>query len=261
MNQLILLSGPSCVGKSPLFKSFRKMFPDLAKNYEKLVLYNDRQPRPGEEDGKDYHFRSRRVIEELREREDYRVVEVRDDLQAVCLDDIHKIIQSGKNAFYEGAVYVVAALREEPRLAEVQKTAIFLSPLAREEIRAFKEMGMNFDLEQAIVTLQRRKLLIRKKKQRDILSLPDLEEIETRCHTAYREMQEAWKYDFIIPNHNGEDSENWTILHEPIGDARKSVQAFVSILQSAPVDFIEHWDENLLSPTQSASGARPQESP
>ena len=60
MNQpkrLIIFSGPSCGGKSPLAKAIAKFYPDLHTGLKPLILYNSRQPRPGEIDGIDYHFR------------------------------------------------------------------------------------------------------------------------------------------------------------------------------------------------------------
>ena len=59
MGRLIILSGPSCVGKGPLHTAFHNFYPERAANLQKIVLYNCRAPRPGEIDGKDYHFRSR----------------------------------------------------------------------------------------------------------------------------------------------------------------------------------------------------------
>ena len=48
----------------------------------------------------------------------------------------------------------------------------------------------------------------------------DLEDIEKRASSAYRELQEAWRFDHVIPNHDGEDSDNWEAFYYLIGDAR-----------------------------------------
>ncbi|XP_041913576.1 guanylate kinase 1b [Alosa sapidissima] len=57
----VVLSGPSGAGKSTLLKR-------LMKNYEGVfgfsVSHTTRNPRPGEEDGKDYHFTSREKMQE-----------------------------------------------------------------------------------------------------------------------------------------------------------------------------------------------------
>ena len=86
MERLIILSGPSCVGKGPLYTAFNNFYPESAANLQKLVLYNCRSPRPGEIDGNDYFFRSREEIEGLREKEHFVVLDVRGDLSkaATC---------------------------------------------------------------------------------------------------------------------------------------------------------------------------------
>ena len=78
--RLVVLSGPSCIGKSPLVKALAQFHPDLHEKLQPLVLYNSRSPRPGEKDEEDYHFRRREEIENLREKENFVVMEVRGDL-------------------------------------------------------------------------------------------------------------------------------------------------------------------------------------
>ncbi|XP_046905391.1 guanylate kinase 1b [Hypomesus transpacificus] len=57
----VVLSGPSGAGKSTLLKK-------LLKDYEGVfgfsVSHTTRNPRPGEEDGKDYHFTTREAMQE-----------------------------------------------------------------------------------------------------------------------------------------------------------------------------------------------------
>ena len=40
MGRLVILSGPSCVGKSPLYVALKKLYPQLAGRLTKLVLYD-----------------------------------------------------------------------------------------------------------------------------------------------------------------------------------------------------------------------------
>ena len=69
--RLVILSGPSCVGKSSLFACLRKFYPELRSQFHRLVLVNSRDPRPGEIDGVDYHLRARAQVEELRRNHRY----------------------------------------------------------------------------------------------------------------------------------------------------------------------------------------------
>ena len=48
MSRLVLLSGPSCVGKGPLASALTRHHPELAAQLAPLVLHNSRDPRPGE---------------------------------------------------------------------------------------------------------------------------------------------------------------------------------------------------------------------
>ena len=95
------------------------------------MLYNCRSPRPGEIDGKDYHFRSREVIEGLREKKNFIVLDVRGDLQAVDLNDAERTPAAG-DLFFEGNPFVGRKLQEEFAL-KFTVLSIFLSPLSHEE--------------------------------------------------------------------------------------------------------------------------------
>jgi hypothetical protein len=77
----------------------------------------------------------------------------------------------------------------------------------------------------------RRKLLRRTRRQKGELSANDLKDIESRASSAYREMQEAWHFEYVIPNHDGEDSDNWEAFYYPLGDARKTLDAFAALLK------------------------------
>ena len=48
---------------------------------------------------------------------------------------------------------------------------------------------------------------------KSIPSLKDLENIERRAAGAYTELKEAWRFEYVIPNHDGEDSENWDAFY------------------------------------------------
>lgn len=61
VGKLIILTGPSGVGKGTLMRSLVQRHPEL--HYS--VSVTTRSPRPGEIDGKDYYFVSRREFEQL----------------------------------------------------------------------------------------------------------------------------------------------------------------------------------------------------
>jgi guanylate kinase len=54
-------------------------------------------------------------------------------------------------------------------------------------------------------------------------------------------MRFAHHFDYVIPNHDGEDSDNWEAFYYPIGEARKSLLCFVDILHGRIPGFAEKW--------------------
>ena len=75
----------------------------------------------------------------------------------------------------------------------------------------------------------------------------DLDEIERRAASAYRELQEAHHFEYVIPNHDGEDSDDWEAFYYPLGDARRAFLAVVALLRGEEPRGIERWEEGLFA--------------
>ena len=86
----------------------------------------------------------------------------------------------------------------------------------------------------------------RTRKHKGELSQKDLENIERRASSAYQELKDAHHFDHIIPNHDGEDRENWDAFYYPIGDARKALLAFVDLLKEKHSSYAEKWEKDLI---------------
>ncbi len=246
MNRFVMLSGPSCVGKGPLYNALRRFYPEMAERLQQIVLYNSRDPRPGEQEGVDYHFRSRAQIEELAQKPGFTSANVRGDLQAIEIAGIEEILEQNKDAFFEGNPFIPARLSELKELKDIPTLKIFLAPLCREEIVFFKGPQQRTDLGKLLPDIMRRKLLRRTKRQKINPSLKDLENIEQRVASAIIELREAWKFDYVIPTHDGEDSEHWDAFYYPIGDARKALLAFVALLKDEAPPSVEKWEKDLV---------------
>src|SRR6516225_2365224 len=154
--RLVVLSGPSCAGKSPLAKALFKFHPDLVVRLQPLVLYNSRDPRPGERDGVDYHFCTRAQVESRRKDNRYAVLDVRGDLQALDLQNLQRLASRG-DVFFEGNPTVGLTILSQPALANFPKLSVFLAPLSQEEITFLKSPGRNIRLEDLITEVMRRK--------------------------------------------------------------------------------------------------------
>ena len=244
--RLLILSGPSCVGKSPLARALARFHPELHRRLQRLVLYNSRRPRPGEADGLDYHFRSRPQIEAMRAQERFAVLDVRGDLQALDLPALAALLERG-DAFFEGNPFIGRLLQTHPALARMRRLSVFMSPLSREEILFLRESARNVVLPELVTDVMRRKLLRRTRRQKGELSLKDLENIERRAGSAFLELQEAVHFEHVITNHDGEDSDNWDAYYYPLGDARKALLAFVDLLEGRVPAHAEKWEADLLA--------------
>jgi guanylate kinase len=246
MSKFIILSGPSCVGKGPLYKALQKFYPDLVSRFNYLVCYHSRAPRPGEREGIDFYFRTREFIENLHSRKDYLVIEYRGDMLAINLSEIKKLLKKG-DVFFEGNSITGNALSEFCKKEDIEHLSIFLSPLSMDEIEYLKSPERNINLEDFVTDVMRRKLLRRTQKQKTILAVKDLENIEVRASCAFSEMKLAHNFDYVIPNHNGEDSDNWEAFYYPIADARKTLFCLTSILSGKSHSYCEKWPQKLLT--------------
>jgi guanylate kinase len=241
----VILAGPSCAGKSPLAKALARFHPELRMELQPLVLYNGRSPRPGETDGIDYHFRSREKIESFRNKDHLVVIDARGDLNALDLRELEGLLAKG-DVFFEGNPFVGGFLLTHPSLEGIEQLSIFMAPLSREEILYLRSVEPGITLPDFITDVMRRKLLRRTRKQKGELSLKDLENIERRASSAYHELREAYRFRYVIPNHDGEDSENWDAFYYPLGDARRALNMFVSLLKGKEPTGIEKWEKDLL---------------
>lgn len=243
--RLIIFSGPSCVGKSPLAKTLAKFYPELYSRMKPLVLYNSRQPRPAEIDGIDYHFRTRDEIEKYRNDNRFIVMDVRGDLQALNISELSDSLKQN-NILFEGNPFIGKILLTNPLLQDTKKLSIFMSPVSRDEILFLRSVKPAVSLPDLITDIMRSKLMRRTRLQKGALSLSDLGNIEKRAKSAYTELKDAHYFQYVIPNHDGEDSDNWNAFYHPLGDARKALLTFAALLEGKQGLNEETWEQNLV---------------
>jgi len=232
------------MGKTPLARALRRFFPEMSARLQPVVLCNSRSPRAGETDGVEHHFRSREDIELMRDDGRYVVVDVRGDLQALDAAELSEILQTG-NAFYEGNPYVAQVLLTHPRFDEFERLSIFLSPLSKGEIE-FSLKQPDVSLRSLVTEVMRRKLRRRTRSKKGGVFSGDLGDIEMRATRAYDELRMAHRFDYVIANHDGEDSENWEAFPFPLGDARRTLNAVADLLAGVTPDAAKNWGAELL---------------
>jgi guanylate kinase len=241
---LLVLAGPSCAGKSPLVKALRSHYPDLAASFRSPVLYHSRKPRPGEEDGKDYHFRTRDEIKTLKDDDRFAVFKTRGELQALNRREFASLLSAG-DVLYEGSVSIAQTLRKEATAREgVRVVDVFLSPLSLAEVQA---LGAHPSFGDQLVEMSRRRLLRRANGKAAQLGLPDLEDVEARAATVLDELAQAPAFGNVIPCGDGEDSDHWKLFPRPVGDAGRALAALAAILAGTPDGTVERWPLDTLS--------------
>ncbi|MFV8291749.1 guanylate kinase [Aerococcus viridans] len=167
---LVVLSGPSGVGKGTV----RQALFETDTNHDQFyysVSATTRQPRPGEEDGKDYFFVSRNQFEGMIE--DERLLEYAEyvgNYYGTPLQYVEEMTDQGKDVFLE--IEVQGALQVKRRMPE--GVFIFLAPPTMHE------------LESRIVNRG--------------TDAPDV--IEKRMNQAREELQLVTQYDYVVENDN-----------------------------------------------------------
>ena len=185
MGRLIILSGPSCVGKGPLAAGLERMCPEVAGRMGRAVLYNSRRPRPGEQDGVAYHFRQAQEIETMEGREGFVVFRVRQDVQAVDVRELADEVRE-RDVLADLNPFLAQGVLGHPACEGLERLGVFLSPLCREEVLFLRERGV--DVRGFVTELMRRKQVRRASQWKANLSEQDKQDLELRAGSAYDEM-------------------------------------------------------------------------
>ncbi len=228
-HRLFIISGPSCVGKTPLVSALQKLYPDVMASFVSVVLYNSRKPRPGEEEGRDYYFRSERWIRTLDTKESFVVRKVRNDWQALDLDELRKRLTC-KDVLYEGNPDFAQFLMTDPRFDGIPRSGVFITPFSNEEIQ-FIDRQPDIDVETFLTGVMYEKQFRRFQRQNGPPQPSDIADMKVRAQCAYSEMKSASLYDCVIANHDGEDSSHWDVSGYPIGEARQTMLAVLDWLK------------------------------
>lgn len=165
--RLIVISGPSGVGKDTVIEQMRLRHPD----YSFAVTATTRARRPGEIDGVHYIFMSRSEFEDARERGAFlEWAEVYGHLYGVPKDRVRRALRAGKNVVVKVDVQGAASIRK----IIPDAIFIFLAPPSMGELM--------------------RRLRGRK--------TDDPEALMERISTAAHELRRAYEFDYVVFNEN-----------------------------------------------------------
>ncbi len=166
---LFIVAAPSGSGKSTLVNALLAREPDICLS----ISYTSRGPRPGEEDGKHYHFDTREKFEEMASEGDFfEYAIVHGDLKGTARQSVEPLLAAGKDVLleidYQGAQRVRAQVPSA--------VSIFILPPSRPE-------------------LERRLRTRAKDSEATILR---------RLADSRKEIAHAWEFDYVVVNEDFE---------------------------------------------------------
>ena len=162
---LIVLSGPSGCGKNSVIKQLLTIRPNCWIS----ISCTSRQPRPGEENGKDYYFLSKEKFEKDITKEQFlEYAEYAGNYYGTPKKYIQQHLDQGEDVILE--IEIQGALKIKEQLPET--IFIFIMPPSMQELKR---------------RLQNRKT-------------EDAAKIDKRFKRAYEEINEISKYNYVVVN-------------------------------------------------------------
>jgi len=230
MTTLLLLSGPSCVGKGPLLEALQRCHPELP--YAQPIVHTCRAPRPGEQDGLDFHFRTFDQIEAY-DRDRYFVYPMRNQNRAIDLVELADLLADRERVILELSPPRVQAFREHPgvvaALAGVRQIAVLLQPLSVDEALALAA-AEGCEPARAVADVMLPKQIQRATRLGQLLDVAQVEDLLIRASAAWDELQPRPGFDLTLVNHDAEGDDHWRHT-PPIGDAGRTLAAVAELLR------------------------------
>jgi guanylate kinase len=167
---LVVISGPSGVGKDTILKDLRARTPIAPRHY--VVTYKSRDPRPGEVDGLDYHFVGPERFAELRDQDAFlETALVYGQWSGTPADQVSGALAAGRDVVLKVDVEGARSVRRKVP----QAVMVFVAPESRAALR--------------------RQLIERNTESPD--------QLERRLAAVDEEMAAQPEFDYVVVNHSG----------------------------------------------------------
>lgn len=128
----IVIVGPSGVGKSVLIKKLKDIFPD---KFGFCVSHTTRDPRPGEQDGKDYHFLAHAEMEKaIAEGSFIEHAHVHGNIYGTSKDAVDAVRKEGKVCILDIDVQGAKSIQEQQAWSDTK--FVFINPPSMEELES-----------------------------------------------------------------------------------------------------------------------------
>ncbi len=171
MSRVFVITGPSGVGKGTLIRGLRERIPELALS----VSATTRPPRPGEEDGVDYHFLSPQAFEEAVLQGDFvEHAEYSGNRYGTLRSELQRHVDAGDPVVLE--IEVQGA--RQVRAAMPEAIQVFIAPPSRDALRA-RLVGRGTD---------------------------EGEQVEARLRLAEQELEAQGEFGYVVVNDRLEDA-------------------------------------------------------
>ncbi|OHB56649.1 MAG: hypothetical protein A2Y12_06070 [Planctomycetes bacterium GWF2_42_9] len=235
--RLILLSGPSCVGKGPLTAAVKQFRPDV--KFIKLSVIKSKAsrhniPRPDELQvwNDPDCWRAEDELAALAKNDHFVIGKCHGFTQAVNLDLI--VNYREQTILMEMYYPMVPPMLAAQRLKGIKIETVFVTPISEDEIQFAEKCG--FERHSFIKAFMTDKQYNRIAFHKRHIDAEFLEDVKKRINDSVLEIETAKSYNHIIVNRDGEGSPNWnrladgTFTEEPVGDAKRAMESLASIL-------------------------------
>ncbi|CDJ37289.1 guanylate kinase, putative [Eimeria tenella] len=188
--RLLIIAGPSGVGKGTLVRRLRANWPNA---FGFSVSHTTRQPRPGEQEGREYFFISREEIESLRDRGDLlEHAEFSGNVYATSVAEVQRIASLGQICLLEIDLVGVSIIRSRHFKGA---RFVFIEPPSLEEL----ERRLRQRNTETPETLQRRLAHARDELQTATKMPWDLKLLNDSEEKAWMELRDAVSKWFDLP--------------------------------------------------------------